>query len=169
KSKENDLHRLIFGLGIPHIGAKAAKLLAGAFGTMDKLMAAKVEEVSAIDGFGGIMATSVHEFFCRESTKMLIKNFKSFGVNMESKTATTDFRFQGLTFVLTGSLRTLSRNEATALIESCGGKASGSVSKKTSYVVAGEEAGSKLTKATQLGVPVITEEELLEMIGGKEQ
>lgn len=163
KSKGNDLSKLIFAMGIPHVGSNAAKLLAKYFRTMDRLMEAETDEVSAIDGFGGIMAAAVHEFFSRRSVIELVEKFREHGLNMESSLTVGDTRFAGKTFVLTGTLPTMTRNEAAAVIENLGGKVSGSVSKKTSYVVAGEDAGSKLTKANQLGVPVITEEELMNM------
>ena len=138
KSKENDLSKLLFALGIPHIGAKAAKLLAGAFGNMDALIAADEEQIAAIDGFGGIMAQEVYAFFRRHSAIELIDRLKAAGVNMTAEAVTTDTKFLGKTFVLTGTLPNLKRTEAAALIEKAGGKVSGSVSKKTSYVVAGE-------------------------------
>lgn len=163
KSKGNDLSKLIFAMGIPHVGSNAAKLLAKKFRAMDRLMEATAEEINEIDGFGGIMAEAVHEFFSRRSVIELVEKFRDHGLNMESSLTVRDARFAGKTFVLTGTLPTMTRNEAAAVIENLGGKVSGSVSKKTSYVVAGEEAGSKLTKANQLGVPVITEEELMNM------
>lgn len=165
KSKSADLSRLLFGLGIRNIGQKAAQLLAKQFKTIDQLMAANVEEIVSIEGFGEVMAQSVASFFALSGTKDMIKRLKAAGVNMVSTLAPTSDRFAGLTFVLTGTLPTLSRDEATKRIEDLGGKAASSVSKKTSYVVAGEAAGSKLTKAQELGVTVITEEELLKMCG----
>lgn len=168
-SKQNDLSRLLFALGIRHIGQKAAKLLAEHFGDMDRVTAATEEEIAQIDGFGGIMARSAAEFFALNQTADLIDRLKKAGVNMKCLSQRSgDDRFNGLTFVLTGTLPTLSRKEATEIIESLGGKASSSVSKKTSYVVAGEEAGSKLQKANELGVPVITQDELLKMAGKTE-
>ena len=164
KSKENDLSKLLFALGIPHIGAKAAKLLAGAFGNMDALIAADEEQIAAIDGFGGIMAQEVYAFFRRHSAIELIDRLKAAGVNMTAEAVTTDTKFLGKTFVLTGTLPNLKRTEAAALIEKAGGKVSGSVSKKTSYVVAGEAAGSKLTKAQTLGIPVLDEAGLYQLI-----
>lgn len=166
RSKQNDLSRLLFALGIRHIGQKAAKLLSEHFGDIDFIIAASEEEIAEIDGFGGIMAKSAAEFFSMTQTADLIERLKAAGVNMKSlKEKSDDQRFAGLTFVLTGTLPTLSRKEATEIIENLGGKASSSVSKKTSYVVAGEEAGSKLQKATDLGIPVITQDDLLEMAG----
>ena len=164
KSKENDLSRLLFALGIRHIGAKAGKLLATHFGEMDNIMTATVEEIAAIDGFGQIMAESVADFFATDGAKALIGELKAAGVQMVSKTKVEDHRFAGMTFVLTGTLPTLKRSEAAAMIESFGGKASGSVSKKTSYVLAGEAAGSKLDKANALGIPVIDEAQFMEMV-----
>lgn len=166
RSKQNDLSRLLFALGIRHIGQKAAKLLSEHFGDIDSIIAASEEEIAEIDGFGGIMAKSAAEFFSMTQTADLIERLKAAGVNMKSlKEKSDDQRFAGLTFVLTGTLPTLSRKEATEIIENLGGKASSSVSKKTSYVVAGEEAGSKLQKATDLGIPVITQDDLLKMVG----
>ena len=168
RSKQNDLSRLLFALGIRHIGQKAAKLLSEHFGDIDSIIAASEEEIAEIDGFGGIMAKSAAEFFSMTQTADLIERLKAAGVNMKSlKEKSDDQRFAGLTFVLTGTLPTLSRKEATEIIENLGGKASSSVSKKTSYVVAGEEAGSKLQKATDLGIPVITQDDLLKMAGRK--
>lgn len=166
RSKQNDLSRLLFALGIRHIGQKAAKLLSEHFGDIDSIIAASEEEIAEIDGLGGIMAKSAAEFFSMTQTADLIERLKAAGVNMKSlKEKSDDQRFAGLTFVLTGTLPTLSRKEATEIIENLGGKASSSVSKKTSYVVAGEEAGSKLQKATDLGIPVITQDDLLKMAG----
>lgn len=166
RSKQNDLSRLLFALGIRHIGQKAAKLLSEHFGDIDSIIAASEEEIAEIDGFGGIMAKSAAEFFSMTQTADLIERLKAAGVNMKSlKEKSDDQRFAGLTFVLTGTLPTLSRKEAIEIIENLGGKASSSVSKKTSYVVAGEEAGSKLQKATDLGIPVITQDDLLKMAG----
>ena len=164
KSKENDLSRLIYALGIRHIGQKAGKLLAEHFGTMDKLIAATTEEIAEIEGFGLIMAESVTDFFSHPESIKLIDDLKAQGLNMECRKEIVDMRFEGMTFVLTGTLSTYTRSEATKIIESFGGKASGSVSKKTTYVLAGEDAGSKLKKANDLGVTVISEEQFGEMI-----
>ncbi len=163
-SKKNDLSKLIFALGIRHIGAKAGKLLADYFKDIDLVMNASVDDILQIDGFGKIMAESVVEFFSSDSTKELIAKLKEVGVNMKSTNVVEDTRFSGMTFVLTGTLPTLKRAEASKIIESFGGKTSSSVSKKTTYVLAGEEAGSKLDKANKLGVQVIIEEEFKEMI-----
>ena len=164
RSKKNDLYRLVYALGIPHIGLKAAKLLAEHFKDIDGIFAASVEEISAIEGFGLIMAQSVYDFFSQPGAGRLIGRLRDAGVNMESKTAVRDDRLRGKTFVLTGTLPTLTRAEATALIESFGGKVSSSVSKKTGYVLAGEDAGSKLAKAVQLRVPILGEEDFRKMI-----
>lgn len=164
RSRENDLYRLVYALGIPHIGLKAAKLLSAHFGSMDAIFQAGAEEIAAIDGFGGIMAESVRQFFDLSSTAHLIGRLRDASVNMLSRTVVSDTRFAGKTFVLTGTLPTMTRAQASAAIEKLGGKVSSSVSKKTSYVLAGEDAGSKLTKAQQLGVPVLSEAEFLEMI-----
>lgn len=164
KSKENDLGKLIFALGIRHIGAKAGKLLADHFKSMDKIINASVDDILVIDGFGAIMAESVVDYFSSSSAVELVEILKDAGVNMSSKTVINDTRFEGMTFVLTGTLPTLKRSEASKIIESYGGKTSSSVSKKTTYVLAGEEAGSKLDKANSLGITVISEEEFLGMI-----
>lgn len=164
KSKENDVSKLIFAFGIRHIGAKAAKLLAEHFGNLDNILNASLEDIEAIEGFGKIMAESAVEFFALEGTRRMIERLKECGVNMNSLKIVSDTRFQGKTFVLTGTLSKYNRNEASAIIESFGGKTSSSVSKKTDYVLAGEDAGSKLEKAQKLGVAVISEDEFEEMI-----
>ncbi|MBR5976691.1 MAG: NAD-dependent DNA ligase LigA, partial [Clostridia bacterium] len=164
KSKQNDLSKLISAFGIRHVGEKAAKLLSEHFGNMDALMNASVIDVLAIEGFGQIMAESVVEFFSKPETKDLVNRLKDYGLNMNSNKEKIDDRFAGKTFVLTGTLPTYSRTEASAIIEQYGGKTASSVSKKTDYVLAGEEAGSKLTKAQELGVTIIDEAEFLEMI-----
>lgn len=164
KSKENDVSKLIFAFGIRHIGAKAAKLLAEHFGNLNNILKASVEDIEAIEGFGKIMAESAVEFFSLEGTRQMIERLEICGVNMNSLKVVNDTRFQGKTFVLTGTLSKYNRNEATAIIESFGGKTSSSVSKKTDFVLAGEEAGSKLEKAQKLGVAVISEDEFEEMI-----
>ena len=164
-SKSNDLYRLINGLGIRNVGVKAAKSLAKTFKNMDNLMNATIEDLTSIDDVGEIMAKSVYEFFSQEQTKDLITRFKNLGLNMEAQTAEgSDNRFEGMTFVLTGALDNYSRKEAEDIIEKFGGKASSSVSKKTTYVLAGEDSGSKLEKANKLGVKVISEAEFNEMI-----
>ena len=164
RSRQNDLWRVIYALGIRHIGQKAAKLLAARFGTMDALIAADTDEVCRIDGFGEIMARSVTAFFALEPSRRLVERLAACGVNMTAQQTRTDARFAGMTFVLTGTLPTLTRSEATAMIESHGGKTAGSVSKKTSVVLAGEDAGSKLTKAQQLSIRIIDEDEFRAML-----
>ena len=165
KSKENDLYHLLTALGIRHVGVKASKLLAKKYKTMDNLMQASLEELSEIKDIGEIMATSIQEFFRQEQTQDLIQKLKDAGVNMNYlEEAGEDNRFEGKTFVLTGSLEKYTRGEASNIIEKLGGKTSGTVSKKTDYVLAGEEAGSKLTKAQNLGVTIISETEFEEMI-----
>ena len=164
KSKQNDLSKLIFAFGIRHIGQKASKLLADNFKTLDNVMNATKDEILTIEGFGEIMAESVVEFFSLEQTQQMVAELKEFGLNMESQRKVKDNRFDGMTFVLTGTLSTYGRKEAQEIIESFGGKASSSVSKKTTYVLAGEAAGSKLQKATDLGVTIINEEQFAEMI-----
>ena len=164
KSKSQDLSKLLFALGIRHIGAKAAALMAEHFGDIDAILSATSEDFEAIDGFGSILAQSAFEFFSLSDTKKMIESLKVKGLNMKSLKKVEDSRFKGLTFVLTGTLPTLKRSAAGEIIESFGGKTSSSVSKKTDYVLAGEEAGSKLTKAQDLGVKIITEEEFMEMI-----
>ncbi len=164
QSKQNDLSKFIFALGIRHIGAKAGKLLAEHFGDIDAILNAQKDDFEAIDGFGSILAESAYEFFSLESTHIMIEKFKDLGLNLKSLKEVNDTRFGGLTFVLTGTLPSLSRKEASDIIESFGGKTSSSVSKKTSFVLAGEEAGSKLDKANALGVKVISEAEFRDMI-----
>ena len=163
KSKKNPLDRLIFGLGIPNIGQASAKLLCDKFEDLDNIMSASVEHISGIEGFGEIMAQSVVKTLSEPHMIKLIQRLKAYGVNTEYEKVQVDSRFEGKTFVLTGTLPTLKRSEAKAIIEKFGGKASGSVSKKTDFVIAGEEAGSKLTKAQELGIPILTEQEFLDM------
>ena len=163
-SKQNNLDKLIFGLGIRNIGDKAAALLGEHFGSMEKLREATAEQMAEIDGFGGVMAESVLAFFAREGTADLLARLEKSGVNMQWTGEEKTTLLAGMTIVVTGTLPRLSRVQAEELIVKNGGKASGSVSKKTSYVLAGEAAGSKLTKANTLGVPVIDEAEFLRMI-----
>lgn len=167
-SKRNNLDKLVFGLGIRNIGDKAAAQLAEYFGSMQALAAASAEEIAAIDGIGAIMAESVTEFFAKAGTMDLLARLRAAGVNMDWHGEKKGTALAGMTIVVTGTLPTLSRQEAEALIARNGGKASGSVSKKTAYVLAGEAAGSKLTKARSLGVPVIDEAAFLRMIDQKE-
>lgn len=164
KSKENDLSKLLFAFGIRHIGAKAGKLLSEHFGDIDAILNATAEDFESIEGFGSILAESAAEFFSLNDTKEMILKLKELGVNTKSLKEVKDNRFAGMTFVLTGTLPTYQRSEAAAIIESFGGKTSSSVSKKTSIVLAGEEAGSKLDKANALGIKVIDENEFNEMI-----
>lgn len=168
KSKNNELDRLIFALGIRGIGQRAAALLCQKFGSMDSIIAAEADEIAAIDGFGEILAQSVCTAMREPHRIALINRLKELGLNMNYSEQKVSDKLSGMTFVLTGTLPTLKRDEAKEMIEKRGGKCSGSVSKRTSYVVAGEEAGSKLTKANELGIPVLTEEQFLQMIGEAE-
>ena len=167
RSKQNNLDRLVFALGIHNIGDKAAAQLAEHFGAMEALQGASVEKICTINGFGELMAQSVVEFFAKEGTTDLVRRLRELGLNMRWQGEPRTDRLAGLTLVVTGTLPTLSRKEAEALIVKNGGKAAGSVSKKTAYVVAGEAAGSKLTKAQELGVPVLSEAEFLAMLEEK--
>lgn len=164
KSRENDLWRLLFALGIRQVGEKAAKVLAARFGSFDALANASEEELTAIDDVGPITARYLREWLESPQSRDLIARLKVAGVNMESRTKPVDSRFAGQTFVLTGALTRFTRDEAAEMIEQRGGKAAGSVSKKTTYVVAGENAGSKLKKAQELQIPVLTEEEFLALL-----
>lgn len=165
KSKENELYRLVFALGIRNIGLKAAKLLCENFPTIDDIMNAKAVDFETIDGFGEVMALSIENYFALDGTKELISDLKSLGLKMKSTAPKSSGGiFSGKTFVLTGTLPTMKRSEASKIIEENGGKTSSSVSKKTSYVLAGEEAGSKLTKAQSLGITIITEDEFKAML-----
>ncbi len=164
KSKENDLFKLIFGLGIHHIGLKASKLLANRFGDMDSLLNAEISDITEIDGMGEITAKVLYDTLALSETRALIGELKALGLNMKNLTEIEDKRFEGMTFVLTGTLEQFGRREAQEIIEKFGGKASGSVSAKTTIVLAGENAGSKLKKANDLGIRVITEDEFGEMI-----
>lgn len=162
-SKQNDLARLIFALGIRHIGSKAAALISENFGSMEAVLNASETDFEAIDGFGAVLAKSAYEFFSLSETRAMTERLRECGVNMKSLKEVKDNRFAGMTFVLTGTLPTYSRSEASAIIEGFGGKTSSSVSKKTTYVLAGEDAGSKLDKANKLGVTVIDEDEFNRM------
>ena len=163
-SKSQDVSRLIFALGIRQVGAKTGKSLAAAFGSLDKLMEATLEELTQVPDIGEVTAKSICEWFAQPQSRHMVRRLKEAGVNFESKRVVTDTRFAGKTIVLTGALSRFTREEATEKIELFGGKASGSVSKKTSFVVAGENAGSKERKARELGIPVLTEDEFLEML-----
>ena len=164
KSKSAGLSRLIYALGIRNIGSKTADILADRFGDIDALMAADFDTLCSIEGFGEVMAKSVINYFSLEQSRKLIEEFREYGIDMTAEIKEKTDIFAGLTFVLTGTLPTMTRNEASDIITANGGKVSSSVSKKTSYVLAGEEAGSKLTKAQSLGINIITEAELLEML-----
>jgi len=163
-SKSQDVSRLIFALGIRQVGAKTGKSLAAAFGSLDKLMEATLEELTQVPDIGEVTAESICEWFAQPQSRHMVRRLKEAGVNFESKRVVTDTRFADKTIVLTGALSRFTREEATEKIELFGGKASGSVSKKTSFVVAGENAGSKERKARELGIPVLTEDEFLEML-----
>ena len=165
QSKSNDLYRLITALGIRHVGTKASKILAKRYKSIDNLAQAELESLSLIEDIGPVMANSIIEFFIQEQTKDLIKRLKEAGVNtVQEDNENEDDRFEGMTFVLTGTLENYTRDEASDLIERFGGKTSSSVSKKTTYVLAGEDAGSKLDKAQKLEIPIISEQDFTEMI-----
>ena len=163
-SKNNDLSRLIFALGIRQVGEKAAKVLAKTFGSLDALMQATQEELTQIRDIGAVTAENIVSWFASAQSRHLISRLREAGVNFESTAVQDDGRFAGMTFVLTGALSLFTRDEATEKIEAHGGKAAGSVSKKTTYLVAGENAGSKLKKANELGIPVLSEQEFLSML-----
>lgn len=163
-SKQQDVSRLIYGFGIRQVGAKTARVLATAFGNLENLMAADVETLTQVEDIGEITARSIVSWFSQPQSEHLIRRLKEAGVNMESLRKITDTRFAGKTFVLTGALTKFTREEASQKIELLGGKVSGSVSKKTSFVVVGENAGSKERKARELGIPLLTEDDFLGMI-----
>ena len=163
-SKQQDLGRLIYALGIRQVGAKTAKVLAQHFVHMDALANASIEELTEVSDVGAVTAENIYDWFHTDQSIHLLKRLNEAGVNMESKRTVTDTRFAGKTFVLTGALSKFTRDEATEKIELYGGKAAGSVSKKTSYVVVGENAGSKEKKARELGIPILSEDEFLTMI-----
>ena len=164
KSKGNDLSRLLYAFGIRQVGQKAAKTIARHFGTLDALQYATIDELTAVDDIGAVTADNIRAWFDSEQSRHLIQRLAQAGVNMTAAQQGGNRRFEGMTFVLTGALERFTRDEASALIEERGGKASGSVSQKTTYVVAGENAGSKLKKANELGVPVLTEAEFAHML-----
>ena len=164
KSKQQDLSRLIYALGIRQVGAKTGKVLASTFGNLDALMAASEEELTEVPDVGAITARSIHGWFAQPQAQHMIQRLREAGVNFESRRVISDARFAGKTFVLTGALSKFTREEATEKIELLGGKAAGSVSKKTSFVVVGENAGSKERKARELGIPILSEDDFLEMI-----
>ena len=163
-SKERDVSRLVYALGIRQVGVKTGKVLAGAFGSLDGLMNASEDELKQVSDVGEITASFIAQWFAQPQSRHLIQRLRDAGVNFESKRVLADGRFAGMTFVLTGALSKLTREEATEKIELFGGKASGSVSKKTTYVVVGENAGSKERKARELGIPILSEDNFLEMI-----
>ena len=163
-SKSQDVSRLIYALGIRQVGAKTGKVLASAFGNLDGLMAASVEELTEVPDVGAVTAENIYQWFRQSQSRHMVERLRQAGVNFESKRVITDARFAGKIFVLTGALSKFTREEATEKIELLGGKASGSVSKKTSFVVVGENAGSKERKARELGIPILTEDEFLKMI-----
>ena len=163
-SKSQDLSKLIFALGIRQVGAKTAKVLASTFGTLDTLMAASVEELTEVPDVGAVTAKNIADWFAQPQSRHMIERLREAGVNFDSKRNVTDARFSGMTFVLTGALSKFTREEATEKIELFGGKASGSVSKKTTYVVVGENAGSKERKARELSIPILSEDDFLAMI-----
>ena len=163
-SKENDLSKLIYAFGIRQVGAKAGKVLAASFGNLDALMEADAETLTNIRDIGAITAENLVSWFQNPQSRHMIERLRAAGVNFQSHQVVSDHRFEGMTFVLTGALSLFTRDEATEKIESFGGKVSGSVSKKTTYVVAGENAGSKLRKAAELGTPVLSEEDFLKML-----
>ena len=163
-SKDNDLYRLVNAFGIRQVGTKAAKVLARTFGSLDALMSATKEELTAVPDIGDITAENLVQWFSNPQSRDLIERLREAGVNFQSREVVQDTRFAGMTFVLTGALSLFTREEATAKIEAMGGKAASSVSKKTNYVVAGENAGSKLKKANELEIPVLSEAEFLDML-----
>ena len=164
QSKQQDVSRLIFALGIRQVGAKTGKVLASTFGSLDNLMNASLEELTEVPDVGEVTAANIYDWFHQEQSRHMIEQLRAAGVNFESKRVLADNRFAGKIFVLTGALTKFTRDEATEKIELLGGKASGSVSKKTSYVVVGENAGSKERKARELGIPILSEDEFLAMI-----
>ena len=168
KSKGNDLSKLLFAFGIRQVGQRAGKILAARFGSLDRLAQATEEELTAINDVGGITARYLTEWFAAPQSQHLIAALKEAGVNMESQAAPVGDRLAGITFVLTGELSSCSRKEAGEKLEALGAKVSGSVSKKTGCVIAGEAAGSKLRKAQELGVPVLDEEQFLVLVGERE-
>ncbi len=164
ESKKQDLGRLIYALGIRQVGAKTGKVLATTFGSMDALMSATLEELTQVQDIGEVTAKSITDWFAQPQSRNMIEKLRSAGLNFESRRTVTDTRFAGMTFVLTGALTLFTRDEASEKIELLGGKVSGSVSKKTSYVVVGENAGSKEKKARELEIPILSEDEFLKII-----
>jgi DNA ligase (NAD+) len=166
RSKKAGLARVLMGLGIRYVGERTAELLAQEFGSIDAVMAANKEELERVEEVGPRISEAILDFFSRPSNRTLVEHLRDAGVDMTAEKKQRSTQLSGLTFVLTGTLPTLSRDEAKEKIEAAGGKVSGSVSKKTNYVVAGEEAGSKLAKAQELKVPVIDEAGLLAILNG---
>ncbi len=166
QSKKAPLNRVLYGLGIRFVGERTAQLLAEEFGSMDALMAATQDELERVNEVGPRVSQAIREFFDEEKNRQLIEHLRDAGLTFTAEKRKKSSQLEGLTFVLTGTLPNLSREDAKAKIETAGGRVSGSVSKKTSYVVAGEDAGSKLDKAQELKVPVIDEGKLLELLGG---
>ena len=163
-SKQQDVSRLIYALGIRQVGAKMGKVLASHFGSLDGLMAASVEELTDVADVGQVTAENIAGWFSQPQSRHMVERLRAAGVNFESLRTVTDNRFAGKTFVLTGALSKFTREEATEKIELFGGKAARSVSKKTSFVVVGENAGSKERKARELGIPILSEDDFLQMI-----
>ena len=164
KSKSNDLSRLLFALGIRHIGQKAAKTLSATFGSLDAVLNATEEQLTDIRDIGGAIVQSIEEWRGQEQSKHLVERLREAGVNFQGEQLVKSDKLAGKTIVLTGTLTLFTRKQATERIEQLGGRASGSVSKKTTFVVAGENAGSKLKKANELGIPVLTEQEFQDLI-----
>lgn len=163
-SKQQDVSKLIYALGIRQVGAKTGKVLASQFGSLDALMQATEEVLTDVPDVGAVTAKSIADWFSQPQSRSMVEKLRAAGVNFESKRVITDARFAGMTFVLTGALTKFTRDEATEKIELLGGKASGSVSKKTTYVVVGENAGSKERKARELGIPILSEDDFLNML-----
>jgi DNA ligase (NAD+) len=168
-SKSRDLWRLLVGLNIPHVGTGNAQVLEGEFGTLDEIINQSEEDLVAVEEIGPIIARSIHKFFHSDTGKLLVEDLRTFGLNFGTPLSAkpksdSPGKLEGKTVVVTGTLETLGRDEAKELIRKHGGKSAGSVSKKTDYVVAGEKAGSKLTKAHDLGIKVLTEAEFLKML-----
>jgi DNA ligase (NAD+) len=168
RSKSQPLPRVLLGLGIRHVGERTSQALAEEFGSIDALIAATEEELTRVNDIGPKVAATVRKFFSNERNLALVEKLRGFGLTFTAERKVRGTTLSGLTFVLTGTLPTLTREDAKDRIETAGGKVSGSVSKKTSYLVAGEEAGSKLDKAQQLGVPVLDEAGLLAMLAGQD-
>ena len=164
KSKENEAAQLLTGFGIPNVGKAAAKAIMMEFQDMDRLSQADAEALQQVNDIGEVSAKCILEFFAKEENRQMLERLKGYGVNMQAREQALGGRLEGMTFVVTGTLPTLGRKEAAEMIERQGGKVSGSVSRKTTMLLAGENAGSKLIKAQELGVQVIGEEELRAML-----